>query len=370
MLFHSSLRKELARTFGATLIVLVTVVMTMTLVRTLGMASRGNFNPADVMLVMSYTVLGFLPNIMAMALFLSVVATLARMYRDSEMVIWFNSGIGLTGMLPPLMRFAWPVLLAVAALSLLVLPWANLKIEEMRTRYESRGDLERVEPGQFQESAGGSRVFFIEKNLVDQKVASNVFISTVEGPKETVTSARSGQVQVIGEDRFLVLGNGQRLESHAIKKDMRLLEFVEYGLRVGHNPLEVVNELPLGTRPTLELLRRPTPQNWGELSWRLGFVLAAGVLIVVALAATDVNPRVGRTGNLIFSLFTFQVYLNMLNLGQVWIAAGKIDFPSFMLLLHGGTLCLAFLWLIKRHHQWRLFPALGTGLRKQAPVAS
>ena len=38
MLFHSSIRKELARSFGATLVVLITVVMTMTLIRTLGPA--------------------------------------------------------------------------------------------------------------------------------------------------------------------------------------------------------------------------------------------------------------------------------------------------------------------------------------------
>ena len=34
MLFDSSIRKELARSFGATLVVLVTVVMTMMLIRT------------------------------------------------------------------------------------------------------------------------------------------------------------------------------------------------------------------------------------------------------------------------------------------------------------------------------------------------
>ncbi|MDO9196348.1 MAG: LPS export ABC transporter permease LptF, partial [Rhodoferax sp.] len=64
MLFHSSIRKELARSFGATLIVLATVVMTMTLIRTLGQASRGSFNPSDVMLVMGYTVLAYMPTIL------------------------------------------------------------------------------------------------------------------------------------------------------------------------------------------------------------------------------------------------------------------------------------------------------------------
>ena len=54
MLFDSSIRKELARSFGATLVVLVTVVMTMMLIRTLGQASKGSVSPSDVMLVMGY----------------------------------------------------------------------------------------------------------------------------------------------------------------------------------------------------------------------------------------------------------------------------------------------------------------------------
>ena len=52
MLFHSSIRKELARTFGATLVILITVVMTTTVIRTLGEATRGMFNPTDVMMIM------------------------------------------------------------------------------------------------------------------------------------------------------------------------------------------------------------------------------------------------------------------------------------------------------------------------------
>ena len=46
MLFHSTIRKELARTFGATLVILVTVIMTMMLIRTLGQASKGSVNPS------------------------------------------------------------------------------------------------------------------------------------------------------------------------------------------------------------------------------------------------------------------------------------------------------------------------------------
>lgn len=359
MLFDSSIRKELARSFGATLIILVTVVMTMTLIRVLGMASRGSFNPQDVLLVMSYTVMTFLPNIMTMSLFVAVVMTLSRLYTDSEMVIWFSSGMGLFNLLRPLLLFAWPILLAIATLAMFVLPWSNQQIETMRAQYESRGDLERVQPGQFQEAAGGSRVFFVEKSLLNEYRAQNVFVATTENGKETVTSARSGHTQLIGNDRFLVLENGQRLESTIGKNDVKIGEFERYSIRVAQDPIGAKADMPLGSVSTLQLLREPNRFHLGEISIRLGFVLAALNLTVLALAATRVNPRVGRSGNLMFSLLLFQVYLNLLNLGQSWIANEKVGFLAYNLLLHGGMLAAGLLWLAKRQYNWdwRLTPA-------------
>lgn len=368
MLFDSSIRKELARSFGATLIILVTVVMTMTLIRVLGMASRGSFNPQDVLLVMGYTVITFLPNIMTMALFVSAVMTLSRLYTDSEMVIWFSSGMGLLSLLRPLLRFAWPILLAIGVLAMFVLPWSNQQIETMRARYENRGDLERVQPGQFQESAGGSRVFFVEKSPLNDYSAKNIFVATTENGKETVTSARSGHTEIIGNDRFLVLENGQRLESAVGKTDVKLGEFQRYSLRVAQDAIGSRDETPLGNLTMVQLMSAPSAPYRGEISWRIGFVLAALNLTVLALAATRVNLRVGRSGNLMFSLLLFQVYLNLLNLGQNWIASEKVGFLAFNLALHGGMLAAGLIWLAKRQYNWDWRPQALFARRRRAPV--
>ena len=45
MLFDSTVRKELARSFGATLVVILTIVLTMMLIRTLGLAANGAVAP-------------------------------------------------------------------------------------------------------------------------------------------------------------------------------------------------------------------------------------------------------------------------------------------------------------------------------------
>ena len=352
MLFHSTIRKELSRSFGATLIVLVTVVMTMTLIRTLGRATRGVFNPSDVMLVMGYTVLAYMPTILTMSLFIACIAALSRMYRDSEMVIWFTSGRGLFTLLGPVLRFSWPILLAVVALALLVLPWSKQQVDNMKDQYERRGDIERIQPGQFQESAGGNRVFFVEKNVGPDQAGSNVFIATQDRGKETITSARQGRLEMVGEHRFLILKNGQRLESTPGQTELKVSEFEEYGTRINAEVLGPQDMTGATTRPTLALLRNLTPVNQGELSWRFGLILAAINFMVIGVAVSSANPRVGRSGNLVFALFVFVFYYNLLSLGQSWIASGKLSMVGVLLGLHGSALLLGLMWLAIGHNNW------------------
>jgi lipopolysaccharide export system permease protein len=363
MLFHSSIRKELARGFGATLVVLVTIVMTMTLIRTLSQASRGSVNPQEVMMVMGYTVLGYLPPILTLSLFIAIVATLSRMYRDSEMVIWFSAGRGLSAFLGPLFRFAWPILLVVATLALVIWPWANQQTQELKDRYGKRGDLERVAPGQFQESASGKRVFFLDKDTPDNKSGKNIFISTNENGKQTVTSARSGQVVTIGEGQFLLLANGQRLESTG-GTDVKISEFEEYGNRVGSSDIGASDFQPAKARSTLTLVRDPTRPHLGELAWRLGLALSALNFVVIAVTVSSVNPRAGRSGNLVFALFAFVVYFNLLNLGQSWISSGRAGFGTLLLGLHGGVLVASGFWLAKQHNNWTMMHLLRPGPRR------
>lgn len=352
MLFDSSIRKELARGFGATLVVLVTVVMTMMLIRTLGQAARGSVNPSDVMLVMGFTVLGQLPTILCLCLFVAIVGALSRMYRESEMVIWFASGRGLASLLGPLLRFAWPVMLVVATLALLVWPWANQQIAELRAQYEQRNDIERIAPGEFQESANGSRVFFIDKDSPDPTSASNVFIAATQPTGEAVTSARSARLEVRSGERFVLLSNGQRVESSTTKPGLKVSEFAEYGALIGKASAGMSDGSSTKTLSTRQLLAQPQPESLAELGWRLGLAIAAFNFVVLALALASVNPRASRSGNLVFALFAFIVYYNFMVLGQSWVGAGQLGLLPFMVLLHGGMLAFSALLLTARHNHW------------------
>ena len=116
MLFDTTLRRELARTFGATLVIILTIVLTMMLMKTIGQAAAGAVAPQDIVLLLGYTALVHLPTMLALTLCITVVVTLGRMYRDSEMAVWHASGVGLARFVKPVMRMAWPVLAIIVAI--------------------------------------------------------------------------------------------------------------------------------------------------------------------------------------------------------------------------------------------------------------
>ena len=349
MLFHSSIRKELAHSFAATLLVLFTIVVTMMLIRTLSLATSGSVDPKEVMLVLGYTVLGRFHIILTMALFIAVVSVLSRMHRDSEMVIWMGSGRGLAGMVSPVLRFAWPVLLSMVALVVMAWPWANKQTADLRDRFQQRSDLQRVQPGQFQVNASGNRVFFIDKDTANGTTGRNVFVSSVEPRGESTVSAQAATISSAGPQQVLVLKKGQRLETTPDLQNVKVSEFDEYMAVISEKLLDLPDDGAMKTRSTLELIRNPSLPAQGELAWRAGLVLCAFNLLLVGLAVAAGNPRAGKSGNIAFATFAFLFYFNMLNIGETWVGHGKVSALVWMLSLHGSVFAFAVLWLFKRH---------------------
>lgn len=355
MLFDSTLRADLARSFGATLVVILTIVLTMFLIRTLGQAAVGRVSPQDVVLLLGYTALGHLSTMLALSLFISVVATLGRMYRDSEMTIWFASGVGLTRFVRPVLRTSWPVLLVIGLLALFVWPWVNQRAAELKDRFERRSDLSRVAPGQFQTSSDGQRVFFIDRESADGRTGRNVFILANAPHAESVTSAKTGRIELDGEDRFLVLDRGQRNEEDRNSGEKTLSRFETYRILVGERVLSRVDELPPRALRSNDLLLDPTPRNQGELTWRLGLLFGAANLLLLAIPLSAANPRRASNWNLLFALLTFVVYYNVINLSQAWVAGGRMSMGAALLLFHGGAFLLALLLLWWREQGNRRF---------------
>jgi lipopolysaccharide export system permease protein len=363
MLFDATLRRELARSFSATLVVLLTVVITMMLVRTLSLAASDLIEPKDVLLVLGYTALAYLPTIVSVAVFASIVVTLARMYRDSEMVIWFAAGLPLTRFVRPVLRTFWPVLLAVGALQLGVWPWVNRESAEVRERYAQRSDLSRITPGVFLSTSDGRRVVFVERADADTLQARNVFVLANAKGVESVVSARAGGGDQTRGERVLVLHGGQRSDLDRRSGQATLARFDEYRMLVAPDAQRRAQTQAPKTVPTLDLIRQPTPAHRGELVWRIGLFAAAVNLTLLAVGLAHVNLRRPSNRNLISALLGCVVYFNLVNLTQTWVAGGRLGTGAALAGLHLTVFVLALLLLWWRDHAsvtampWRRRPA-------------
>ncbi len=350
MLFDSTLRRELARNFGGTLVVIITIVLTIMFIRTLGQAALGRVSPQDVALLLAYIGLGHLPTMLALSLFIAIVATLSRMYRGSEMTIWFASGVSLARFVRPVLRTSWPVLLVIALLALFVWPWQNERSAELKDEFDRRSDLSRVAPGQFQTSGDGQRTYFFEGGAGDPATGHNVLVVASRGGVESVTTAKSGHIESEGDGHFVVLDKGQRNEQNVNSGEKTLSRFETYRSLAGERAMASTGGLAPRALSTADLLRHPTRDSLGELAWRLGLVLAGANVLLLGIGMSASNPRHASNWNLLFALLGFFAYYNIINLSQAWVASGRVSFGGALLMVHGGAFAIGATLLWWREH--------------------
>ena len=328
MIFHKALVREFANTALATFFVLLGITLTTQLVKLLGQAATGLITSTGVLALLGFTLVNYLPVLLSLTTFIAVLMTLTRSYRDSEMVVWFASGVGLTRWVRPVLTFAVPLVLLIGLLSLLLSPWAVSRSEELRRIMDSRDDVSTIVPGIFRESNRAERVFFVEEISESQNMVANVFVSSNQHQKLGVMVARRGYQETAGNgDRFLVLLNGRRYEGAPGTPEYRLYEFERYAMRVELGQARA-RAPTTKTTATADLVRDATPRNLAELAWRIGLPVSALVLSLLAVPLSFVNPRAGRSMNLVLAIVIYMTYSNLLSIVQAWISQSKLTFAA------------------------------------------
>jgi lipopolysaccharide export system permease protein len=356
MIFRNALLRELVAVAAATFIVLLAIVITMLLVRFLGQAAAGAITTAGVATLMGFATLNYLPVLFSLTLFISVLMALTRSYRDSEMVVWFSCGMSLTKWIRPVLIFAVPVVAIIALLSLVLSPWAVTSAEELRRQMDSRDDVAAVSPGVFRESRQAQRVYFVEEVVGSENLVANVFVSSVQHGKQGVMVAARG-FQEIAEngDRFLVLLNGRRYEGEPGSADYKIYEFERYAMRVDALEGRAARAPTTKALSTAALLRDPKPANLAELSWRVGLPTSALILTLLAIPLSFVNPRAGRSMNLVLALLIYMAYSNLLSITQAQIAQSRLSLPLGLLGVHAAMLMILLALFYRRLVVFSLF---------------
>jgi len=334
MVFQRAFRREFAHSAAGVFVALFAIMISIQVIRLLGDAAAGKVESEAVMALLGFAALNYSASLLSLTLFVAVLLSLSRSYRDSEMIVWFSSGLSLTAWMRPVAVFAAPLLVAVTVLSLLLSPWSYRTSAEYREKIKVRSDASQVAPGSFKEAASTDRVVFVEAVGEDQTTVRNVFISSEQQGKLGVTvGSRGYQETAENGDRFMILEEGRRYEVVPGTPEFRIMKFDTYALRVETREARGIERTVAGT-PTLELLASTERHDRAELLYRLNVPISAIVLALLAIPLSFVNPRAGRSANLILALLIYVVYGNLLTTTQAWVAQGKISFATGLVSVH------------------------------------
>ncbi len=130
-------------------IVLLLILLTNQFARVLGDVAKGNLPKNAALEVIGLSAVQYLTILIPIGLFLAIMMTLGRMYRDSEMPAMMACRVGPSGIYRPLTWLIVPLVLGVAWLSIEGGPWALTTIDRVGAEARRGADLASIEPGQF-----------------------------------------------------------------------------------------------------------------------------------------------------------------------------------------------------------------------------
>ena len=325
MLYRRALTREMGLATGAVLTVLVSIALVVLFIRLLGDVARGELANEAVFAFLGFSLLQSLPALMTIALFAGVLMPLSRMWRDSEMVIWFNAGLSLVQWMRPVLSFAVPLSVVILVLTVVISPWMQTKKSEYRQELRSRSESSVIAPGMFAESSAGQRVYYVESLNPLTGIVRNVFMqSRIDGQLGLVVAREGNHTQLADGSRYLVFKDGRRYEGTPGQLDYRIVQFERYWMRL--DPVAVGGK-ETGVRHLRmkALLADASPQARAELVWRLSGPVSALILAVMAIPLSYVNTRARRSYGLVIALLMYFVYNNLLSLSQAWVAQAKLN---------------------------------------------
>jgi len=362
MIFKKALRQELNFTTGVVFMVLVTLVLTNLMVRLLGDAANGTVNPKDAIVLIGLGLINYLPILVTASVFISILIVLTRWYKDSEMVIWQTAGISLFKILKPILNFTAPIAVVIAVLSIFASPWASDQSSTIKQRFQQRDDISMLAPGQFRESAGNNRVFFIESINPETDVIKNIFVTDFGKERQLVAVAKEGFIQNTPDgEKQLILEVGRRYEGTPGNTDFRITEFDKYTVKLEDKVVDPVLNNPR-TIPIWLLIQDLNVFSLGEILWRVGLPLMTFAFAIIAIPLSYIDPRRGRYTPLIMAVLIYFSYSNIVKLMQAWVTTGIINFhiawwlPHLLISIFGLTLIYyrqnKSITLVGRYKRW------------------
>ncbi|MFV1997738.1 MAG: LPS export ABC transporter permease LptF [Acidiferrobacterales bacterium] len=286
--------------------------------------------------------------LLILAMFIGLLVTLSRWYRDSEIVVLQACGIGTLALLRPVMRFALVFFVVVAVEGFFMRPWVMTSIDRIQAVSSSSNSTAWISSGTFNEIQGRVGIFYAE-TVSDDGTMRNVFLNQAAkgNSSERVTVAKTARRAraTPDSDEYLELVEGSSWRGNAGTADYQITRFEKYRIRI--KPANIIQRhRDVQALSTLELLKQDKPENVVEFHMRLSKPIVVFILAALALALSHSDPRRSRYYNLFIAIFLFFVYMQLLLVAETLVRRGQVPAALGLWWVHAIFAAMAgyFLW--------------------------
>ncbi|MGH8220703.1 MAG: LPS export ABC transporter permease LptF [Steroidobacteraceae bacterium] len=263
------------------------------------------------------------------SLYLAVVMAFGRLYSDSEVTIMFATGLTPAKVMGTVFGLSLTAAFAVAALSLLVRPWAYQRSHELASLAAASLDTRDMRAGTFYVSSRGDRTIFIGRRAGRDSPGYGVFVQLrLRGITRII---RADSVEQAPE-RGIRTGTTIRL-TNARVYDVGRTSGAELVMNVKDLVVDLTSpeveppeysSVAAGTR---YLASSHASADVAELQWRLSTSWSTLLLGLLGVPLSRAAPRQQRFAKFGLAILIYAGYYLLYESARTWVQNGVV--PAF-----------------------------------------
>ena len=306
----------------------------------------------ELMPLVSFNMIRDVPLILTLSLFLAIVITISRLYKNSEAIVMNSLGLGDKHFIVFIQPLVIASFLIIFFLTIYAVPWAKQQKNIMEEETRNASEFSFITEGKFEQFKQGEIVFYTsESKTLDTVGAQNmedIFIYASDNGKPVIVLASEAIKYIDPQSNsiYLRLKDGVRYQGIPSNKNKNILNFDLYDLEIVSGELQksVAIYSNIEGKSTLELLKQRGLLANAELQWRISQPITVLILSVIGVFLGKASPRSGKGINLLIGVVVFIIYYNSLLAVKSAIEHGQIDSIFGLWIVHFLVILLLILF--------------------------
>ena len=333
--------QDLIKTLFSVLTVIVVIIVSRQFIRILDGAIAGQVSDETLLDILGLKMIVATVEFLPVALFMSVLMVMGRMYRDHEMAAVASAGGGAVTIYRAVFLLVIPLSIIATVLSLFVSPWAESRADKLIQHDDESAELRGIAAGKFTEYSHGDLVFYVEDISADNKM-HKVFLENRRQGNVSIINAESAHFEELPGGQYIFFENGEQVKGLPGSLNYVIEKFTEYAVRIEKKV--VVAKFKRNSLGVDLLWGSHVKTYIAELQRRFSIPLGALLLSFIAVPLAQISPRGGVYGNMIVGFLIYFSYGNLIRISQGWVMNETIPAwlggvgVDFLLLVSGGFL--------------------------------